>query len=60
LSVADHCGAGEPTHFDVPHRRLTEEAPVLAVELTRTPIAYFERRARSIDPFNEPSFSRGN
>jgi len=26
LLVADHCGAGESTHFDVPHRRLTKEA----------------------------------
>ena len=60
LLVADHCGAGEPTHFDVPHRRLTEEALVLAVELTRTLIADFGRRARGIDPFNRHSFSRGN
>jgi hypothetical protein len=26
LLVADHYGAGQPTYFDVPHRRLTEEA----------------------------------
>ncbi len=51
LLVADHFGAGEPTHFDIPHRRLTEEALVLAVELTRALIADFERRARGIDPF---------
>jgi len=51
LLFADHCGAGEPTHFDVPHRRLTEEAIVLAVDLTRTLIADFERRTRGIDPF---------
>src|ERR1700684_824844 len=60
LLVADHCGAGESTHFDVPHRRLTKEALVLAVELTRALIADFERRARGIDPFNDHSFSRGN
>jgi hypothetical protein len=60
LLVADHCRAGEPTHFDVPHRRLTEEALVLAVELTRTLIADFERHTRGIEPFNEHSFSRGN
>jgi len=58
--VADDCGAGEPTHFDVSHRRLTEEALILGVELTRTLIADFERRARGIEPFDEHSFSRGN
>ena len=60
LLVAVHRGAGEPPHFDVPHRRLTKEALVFAVELTRTLIADFERRARGIEPFNEHSFSRGN
>ena len=49
LLVADHCGAGQPTHFDVPHRRLTEEALVLAVKLTRALMADFERRARGIE-----------
>src|SRR5258705_7979244 len=47
LLVADHCGAGEPSHFDIPHRRLTEEELVLAVELTPTLIAHFASRARS-------------
>ena len=58
--IADHCGAGQSSHFDVPHRRLTEEALVLAIELTRTLIADFERRARGIDPFSEHSLSRRN
>ena len=39
LLVAVYRGAGEPPHFDVPHRRLTKEALVFAVELTRTLIA---------------------
>ena len=60
LLVADNCRVGEPTHFDIPHRRLTEEALVLAVELTRALIADFERRARGIEPFSEHSFSRRN
>src|SRR5258708_34596853 len=60
LLVADHCGAGESTHFDIPHRRLTKEGLVFPVELTRALIADFERPARGIDPFNEHSVLRGN
>src|SRR6266403_1470986 len=60
LLIADHCGVGDPTHFDIPHRRLTEEALVLPVELARALIAHFERRPGGIDPFNEHSFSCGN
>jgi hypothetical protein len=60
LLVADHCGTGEPTRINVPHRRLTEEALILAVELTRTLIAGFERRAGGIEPFHKHSLARGN
>jgi hypothetical protein len=46
MSVANRCSACEPTGFDVAHRRLAEEALVLAVELTRALIAHFEGCAR--------------
>jgi hypothetical protein len=60
LSVANCCGLGEPTRFDIAHRWLAEEASVLAVELTRAFITDFERRCGGIEPLNQHSLSRGN
>ncbi len=60
FSVANCCGLGEPTRFDIAHRWLAEEASVLAVELTRAFITDFERRCGGIEPLNQHSLSRGN
>jgi hypothetical protein len=42
-------GVGEPTRFDIRHRRLAEKAFVLATELVCGFISNFERRIRGIE-----------
>ena len=50
------CRANNP---DVPHRRLTKETAVLAVELARTLIPDFERGACSVETIHKHSSTGG-
>jgi hypothetical protein len=44
------------TSHDVAHRRLAEEAFILAIELTRALVAYLKCGARGIESLDEHAF----
>ncbi len=58
LSFSGRHSADALPRFHIPHRRLAEEAAILAVELAGALIAYFKGRARRVQPFGDHPSAR--